>query len=309
MFYVSLRKVPDKIIEGIVSLRVLLATPIGNHAYRKAIFAAICILTIVVFGAVIAAIGSSKTIIYASSVNGPSHSGAGTGNPALTPKLLWNYTTGGWVFSSPAVVNGVVYVATDEGTLYALGSPTPSPSPTPTPTTLPTATPTSTTTPTPTPSATAVPATTASGAIVDLLLAGNVTSSQMSNVTIQTNQSASTTTVSFTVTGESGTTGFSNLTIPISAVPYGTTPTIFIDGKPASNQGYTQNNNNYYVWYSTSFSTHEVSIVFVTTSPSSSHTAQSSLPLGVIYGIGAAVAVAVIVVAVLMLRKRGKGKC
>ena len=110
MFYVSLRKVPDKIIEGIVSLRVLLATPIGNHAYRKAIFAAICILTIVVFGAVIAAIGSSKTIVYASSVNGPSHSGAGTGNPALTPKLLWNYTTGGWVFSSPAVVNGVVYI-------------------------------------------------------------------------------------------------------------------------------------------------------------------------------------------------------
>jgi hypothetical protein len=30
--------------------------------------------------------------------------------------------------------------------------------------------------------------------------------------------------VSFTVTGESGTTGFSNITIPKSAVPYGTTP-------------------------------------------------------------------------------------
>ena len=41
----------------------------------------------------------------------PSHSGAGTGNPALTPTLLWRYTTGNWVYSSPAVVGGVVYVA------------------------------------------------------------------------------------------------------------------------------------------------------------------------------------------------------
>ena len=39
-----------------------------------------------------------------------SHSGAGTGNPVLTPTLLWNYTTGGVVDSSPAVVGGVVYI-------------------------------------------------------------------------------------------------------------------------------------------------------------------------------------------------------
>jgi hypothetical protein len=75
--------------------------------------------------------------------------------------------------------------------------------------------------------------------------------------------------VSFTVTGQSGTTGFGNITIPKSAVPYGTTPTINIDGQPASNQGYTQDSNNYYVWYTTHFSTHEVSIVF---------TAKSSIP-------------------------------
>ena len=34
----------------------------------------------------------------------PSHSGAGTGNAVLTPTLLWNYTTGSTVYSSPAVV-------------------------------------------------------------------------------------------------------------------------------------------------------------------------------------------------------------
>jgi outer membrane protein assembly factor BamB len=110
----------------------------------------------------------------------PSHTGAGTGSPALVPTLLWkyttnppitpsrdyptltspllesspavvdgvvyvgsgdntyalnatdgtelwSYTTGGIVESSPAVVNGVVYVGSDDGNVYALGSPTPSP--------------------------------------------------------------------------------------------------------------------------------------------------------------------------------------
>ena len=123
----------------------------------------------------------------------------------------------------------------------------------------------------------------------------------MSNVTIATDQSAASTTVSFTVTGKSGTTGFSNVTIPKSAVPYGTTPTIYIDNQPAQDQGYTQDANNYYAWYTTHFSTHQVSIVFTTTS-------SSSLPQEAIYGVAVAVAVVVIVAVVLMLRKRGKGK-
>ena len=97
---------------------------------------------------------------------------------------------------------------------------------------------------------------------VDLAISGNVTSSQMSNLAITSNPSASTTTLSFTVTGQSGTIGFGNVTIPKSAVSYGTTPTINIDGQPAQNQGYTQDSNNYYVWYTAHFSTHEVSIVF-----------------------------------------------
>jgi hypothetical protein len=131
--------------------------------------------------------------------------------------------------------------------------------PTPTPAT-PTATP---------PPSTTVPATTSSNETVDLKISGNITSSQMSSVTIATNQSATTTTVSFTVTGESGTTGFGNITIPLSSVPYGTNPVIYIDGLQDSNQGYIRDNNNYYVWYTTCFSTHKVSILFA---------AQSSVP-------------------------------
>ena len=55
----------------------------------------------------------------------PSHSGAGTSNPAvsvnqLTYTLLWSYTTGG--ISSPAVVDGVVYIGSMGGNVYALNS-------------------------------------------------------------------------------------------------------------------------------------------------------------------------------------------
>lgn len=100
------------------------------------------------------------------------------------------------------------------------------------------------------------------GSTVDLAINGNITSSQISNVTISTNQSAATTIVSFTVTGQNGNTGFSNITIPINAVPYGTTPTIYVDGQPALYQGYAQDANNYYVWYTTNFSNHEILVLF-----------------------------------------------
>jgi hypothetical protein len=119
-------------------------------------------------------------------------------------------------------------------------------------------------------SRTTVTAATNGGKTISLTLVGNVTSSQMSNVTITTDRSAATTTVSFIVTGLSGTAGFSNITISMSAVPYGSTPTVYIDNQTAPNQGYTQDANNYYVWYTTQFSTHQISIVFNTPSSSSS---------------------------------------
>ena len=41
---------------------------------------------------------------------------------ATTGALLWNYTTGGSVYSSPAVANGVVYVGSDDFNVYALNA-------------------------------------------------------------------------------------------------------------------------------------------------------------------------------------------
>ena len=70
MSHARLRKTPDKINEATVKLRGPLATPIGKHINRKAIFAATCLLTIVVLSAIIIGFGSSKSVVYASSVNG-----------------------------------------------------------------------------------------------------------------------------------------------------------------------------------------------------------------------------------------------
>jgi outer membrane protein assembly factor BamB len=55
----------------------------------------------------------------------PTHSGAGTGSPPLTITTIWKYITGGPVYSSPAVSNGVVYIGSGyglQGIVYALSA-------------------------------------------------------------------------------------------------------------------------------------------------------------------------------------------
>ena len=51
-----------------------------------------------------------------------SHSGVATSNPVLTPTLIWKYTAGNSIASSPAVSNGVVYIGSDDKNLYALNA-------------------------------------------------------------------------------------------------------------------------------------------------------------------------------------------
>lgn len=239
-------------------------------------------------------------------VNGVVYEGADDGNVyalnATNGEVLWNYTTGGVVRSSPAVVDGVIYLGSDSDNVFAVGDSITSYS-------------TSSTAPVPTPptvynSSTTITAITVYGS-VDLAISGNITSAQISNATITTNPSNNSTTVSFTVTGKSGTMGFGNITIPISAVPYGTTPEIYIDGQQAQIQGYTQYGNNYYVWFTTHFSTHKINIVFTKTasppnptiSPSQT-TSQSSSLLQVICGAVGGVAVAATVLVLLKLTVR-----
>ncbi|MGA3059732.1 MAG: hypothetical protein ABSD92_05120, partial [Candidatus Bathyarchaeia archaeon] len=182
-------------------------------------------------------------------------------------------------------------------------SPSPTATPTPTATPKPTATPAPTPSPTPTPSATTVPATTDSGATVDLAIGGNVTSSQISNAAITSYQPSKTTTVSFTITGPIGTSGLGIMTIPKTAISYGTSPVVYIDDQQAPNQGYTQNANNFYVWYTTRFDTNlvngvsEVTVQFLvpSTSPASS--------LGPLLAVGIAVPEIILIFTVVAVRR------
>jgi eukaryotic-like serine/threonine-protein kinase len=54
----------------------------------------------------------------------PAHSGVGTGNPVLTPILLWKFTTSDSINYSPVVANGIVYICSYDGNLYALNAKT-----------------------------------------------------------------------------------------------------------------------------------------------------------------------------------------
>jgi hypothetical protein len=126
--------------------------------------------------------------------------------------------------------------------------------------------PTAMITPSPTPAfapaSATIEASTENGDTINLGINGNITSEQMSKPTITTNQSQNSTTISFNLTGQNGAVGLGNLTIPKNAIPYQTAPAVYIDGQQIENQGYTQDADNYYVWYTTHFSTHQISIVF-----------------------------------------------
>jgi hypothetical protein len=99
------------------------------------------------------------------------------------------------------------------------------------------------------------------------------------------------------------------MTIPKTDLPYGTTPTIYIDGQPAQNQGYTQDNSNYYLWYTIHFSTHQITIVFVgktnvTPTPTSTQTPAMASMDQYIAVIVAAIILGAVVIGVFIRRRK-----
>jgi hypothetical protein len=85
-----------------------------------------------------------------------------------------------------------------------------------------------------------------------------------------------------TVTGQSSTTGFCNITIPKTAILYGTNPKVLIDDQLASNQGYVQDTDNFYVWYTTQFSMHLIKIQFAGSLTSQASSFEPLLAVGII---------------------------
>ncbi len=189
---------------------------------------------------------------------------------------------------------------TSEPTTQSTPTPTSMPAPTQKPTSTSIPTPTAKPSPSPTQLETTVKAKTVSGTTIDLAIRGNITSSQMSNIAITTNQPGIpgiSTTVSFTVTGQSNTVGFSNITIPKNLISYGTTPTVFIENQQATNQGSTQDTENFYVWYTTQFSTHQINIQFT-----KSLTTQTTFPITAL-AIGLLIPEIVLVFTVIAVRR------
>jgi len=274
--------------------------------------------------------------------------GDGNGNvlalDAVNGTQIWCYTTVGLVNASPAIVNGIVYIATLRGpqqygintipTLYALtASSTPGPfktmhtrplptiQPTPTSSPNPTATPpqspmpTSQATPKPTikpsptpPSSSVMAATTENGTTLFLELSGNITESQISKAMLTVNRSATTTTLSFNLNGQSGTVGFSNITIQ-KGVLTGLTPKILIDNQLAQNQGFTQDALNYYVWYTAHFSSHQIAIIFSADTLPTPTSINESLEgqiswTQIIFGLLGALVIVIVIIGVLVLVNR-----
>jgi hypothetical protein len=95
------------------------------------------------------------------------------------------------------------------------------------------------------------------------------------------------------LTGQSGNTDVINLTIPKSAVQYESTPTVYVGNQITQDQGYKQDADNYYVWYTTHFSTHQVSIVFIVQT-SKSELSLEPIPYFLVIILLAAIIVAVI---------------
>ncbi len=100
------------------------------------------------------------------------------------------------------------------------------------------------------------------GKTVNITLSGNVSSSEISNVYLTMDRNTTSAYLYLTVTGASHSTGFCNMTLSKNLIYEGTAPIIFIDDKKAENQGYSQDETNYYVWFTTGFSRHQISIIF-----------------------------------------------
>ena len=195
-------------------------------------------------------------------------------NSYSEPNIILNSNTIKNITVSTTPTPSPTPVSTQSPTPTLPPSTTPQPTanpviPTVKPTANPTKTATPTTTPTPIPSSilSSILVTKVDGASQALSLFGNITSQQITTATFATNESAHKTIVNFSITGQTGNTGFANMTIPKSFVDNGVAPVVYVDNVAAQNQGCSQDESNYYVWFTTHFSTHEVSIEFTTTSP------------------------------------------
>jgi hypothetical protein len=238
-----------------------------------------------------------------------------TGTPSLsysagsiTPSTMNAFVNGvGSISVTVTAAGSSVTITAVDGTRAGISNsftvtiaPTPTPRPIQTPTSTPKPTakpPTPTATPSPTPTPTPFPdlisklikATLSDNSTVYLSIYGNINGSDISNVAITADQTTAETTITLTLIGQNGANSFCNLTLPKGAIPYGTLPAVYVNNQIVDDQGYTQDANNYYVWFNSYYSTYELSVVFK---------ANSAVPL---WAIGTVVIVSIVLVLAIII--------
>lgn len=88
------------------------------------------------------------------------------------------------------------------------------------------------------------------GKNVTLAITGNISAAQISDMFFDTREDwYNNTDIAFTVTGLNGSAGFMNMTIPKNSILGGTEPTVAANGAQAENEGFAQDGDNFYVWF------------------------------------------------------------
>ena len=96
------------------------------RVYKILSFSVVVLLITVVFvgGVIVPAAAQYDTMQYRYNAAHAGDYSPLAGPVASNGQLKWGLTTGGEVYSSPAVSNGVVYVGSDDGNVYALNATT-----------------------------------------------------------------------------------------------------------------------------------------------------------------------------------------
>ena len=90
------------------------------------------------------------------------------------------------------------------------------------------------------------------GKNVTLAIQGNVSASQFTDLFFENLPDwYNNTNINFDLAGLNGSTAFVNMTIPKNAILEGTEPVVATNGRIPMNDGFTQDNENFYVWFTT----------------------------------------------------------
>ena len=95
-----------------------------KRAVKSTVLLLICILMLSMIGGIltIKSINAVPTDWWPTFRHDPTHSGYSTSTAPTTNQTLWSYTTGDDVGSSPAVVDGVIFVSSFDNKVYALNA-------------------------------------------------------------------------------------------------------------------------------------------------------------------------------------------